>query len=76
MLTVSTPIPIIMSCTFYVRGGDRVLFAVSLVLSLARFASFKWDSVKYDAWLIPVSQRLFLLVDSQITARLNDKGGG
>ena len=30
-------------------GGDRVLFAVSLVLSLARFVSFRWDGVKYDA---------------------------
>ena len=49
MLTVSTPIPIIMSCTFYGRGGNRVLFAVSLILSLARFVSFRWDSVKYDA---------------------------
>ena len=33
----------------YGRGGNRVLFAVSLVLSLARFVSFRWDSVKYDA---------------------------
>lgn len=57
MLTVSTPIPMIMSFTFYGRGGNRVLFAVSLVLSLARFVSFRWDSVKYDAWLMPVSQR-------------------
>ncbi|WP_368867409.1 hypothetical protein, partial [Rothia mucilaginosa] len=60
-----------MSFTFCARGGDRVLFAVSLVLSLARFVSFGRFTVKYDAWLMPVSQCLFLLDHHRITEWLN-----